>query len=142
MHGHHLMRLKVTLEVSIKAIVNNHANNILIEAERQRRWTGEKDISFFIVSSEDSNSTLIEETASDEGFSGDVFSSTSIATLELELDIQTLLEQMPEDLCKVFQLLQNLTITEAAKLEKVPRTTMSSRSKRLKKYLEEYLLKK
>ena len=130
------------LKSFIKAAVNNHAKNILIEAERQKRWTGEKDISFQMVSEENPSSTLLDETMSDDGFCGDVFSNLSIASIELELDIQTLLERMPADLKQTFHLLQKYSVTDAGKVLNIPRTTMSSRAKRLRKYMEEELLKK
>lgn len=129
------------LKSFIKATVNNHAKNILIEAERQKRWTGEKDISFQMAPEENPSSTLLDETMSDDGFCGDVFSNLNIASIELKIDIQRLLEKMPKDLRKTFHFLKNNSITEAAKILRIPRTTMSSRAKRLRKYLEEELLK-
>jgi DNA-binding transcriptional LysR family regulator len=48
-----------------------------------------------------------------------------------------MLSQMPEALRQTHQLLTEYSVTDAAALLGIPRTTMSSRLKKLKKYLDE-----
>jgi len=127
----------------IKAIINNHARYLVDVATSQKRWTGAPDISLSSpVGDVDEAIDLIDILASADSFCGDVFADLSAESLEFDLDLRRILSEMPNDIKETFNLLTKNSITEAAKLVGVPRTTMSSRAKRLRNYLEECLLKK
>ncbi len=57
------------------------------------------------------------------------------------MDIQKLLADMPEDMRMTYELLKDQSITEAAKTTGIARTTLSSKAKRLRQYLQEFRLK-
>jgi RNA polymerase sigma factor (sigma-70 family) len=126
----------------IKAVVNNCAGMIIREAESQMRWTGQKDMSLStIVGGDDSTMEMIELITGDHSIWGDPFDSSSHQAAELNMDIQKLLAEMPEDIRMTYELLKDHSITEAAKLTGIPRTTLSSKAQRLRQYLEEWSLK-
>lgn len=126
----------------IKAVVNNCAGMIIREAESQMRWTGQKDMSLStIVGGDDSTMEMIELITGDHSIWGDPFDSSSHQAAELNMDIQKLLAGMPEDISMTYELLKDHSITEAAKLTGIPRTTLSSKAQRLRQYLEEWSLK-
>ncbi len=52
------------------------------------------------------------------------------------MDMSKVLAKMPEDIRATYELLKDQSITEASKSTGIPRTTLSSRAKRLRKYLE------
>lgn len=126
----------------IKAVVNNCAGMIIREAESQMRWTGQKDMSLStIVGGDDSTMEMIELITGDHSIWGDPFDSSSHQAAELNMDIQKLLVGMPEDIRTTYELLKDHSITEAAKLTGIPRTTLSSKAQRLRQYLEKWSLK-
>jgi RNA polymerase sigma factor (sigma-70 family) len=119
----------------IKAVVNNRAAEMLREAEAQKRWTGLKTLSLSTPVTDDTDSTIGDQITSDESLWGDVFSAQSQSTAEQTMDAQKLLAQLPDDLRQTYRLLMEYSVTEAAELLGIPRTTMSSRLKKLKKFM-------
>lgn len=122
----------------IKAVVNNRAAEMLREAEAQKRWTGLKTLSLSTPVTDDTDSTIGDQITSDESLWGDVFSAQSQSAAEQSMDTQKLLAQLPDDLRQTYRLLMEYSVTEAAELLGIPRTTMSSRLKKLKKFMEEH----
>lgn len=122
----------------IKAVVNNRAAEMLREAEAQKRWTGLKTLSLSTPIADDTDATIGDQIMSDESLWGDVFSAHSHAVAEQSMDAQKLLAQLPYDLRHTYRLLMEYSVTEAAELLGIPRTTMSSRLKKLKKFMEEH----
>jgi RNA polymerase sigma factor (sigma-70 family) len=122
----------------IKAVVNNRAAEMLREAEAQKRWTGLKTLSLSTPVTDDTDSTIGDQITSDESLWGDVFSAQSQSTAEQSMDAEKLLAQLPDDLRQTYRLLMEYSVTEAAGLLGIPRTTMSSRLKKLKKFMEEH----
>ncbi len=52
------------------------------------------------------------------------------------MDMSKVLADMPEDLRSTYELLKDQSITEASKSTGIARTTLSSRAKRLREYLD------
>ncbi len=126
----------------VKAIVNNCAGMIIREAESQMRWTGQKELSLStIIGSDDSAMEMMDIISGEHSIWGDPFASDSHMAVEQNMDIQKLLEAMPEEIRMTYELLKDQSITEAANATGIPRTTLSSKAKRLRQYLEELRLK-
>ena len=122
----------------IKAVINNRAAEMLREAEAQKRWTGLKTLSLSMPISDDTDATLGDLVTSEQSLWGDVFGTQSQSAAEQSMDTQKLLAQLPDDLRQTYRLLMEYSVTEAAELLGIPRTTMSSRLKKLKKFMEEH----
>ena len=126
----------------IKAVVNNCAGMIIREAESQMRWSGQKEVSLStIIGGDDSTMEMMDLISGDHSVWGDPFESLSHQTIEMNMDIQRVLAEMPEDIRMTYELLKNQSITEAAQSTGIPRTTLSSKAKRLRQYLEDLALK-
>ena len=122
----------------IKAVVNNRAAEILREAEAQKRWTGRKTLSLSTPLADDTDATIGDQITSDESLWGDVFGAQSHSAVEQNMDHERMLAELPKDLRQTYRLLMEYSVTEAAELLGIPRTTMSSRLKKLKKFMEEH----
>ena len=126
----------------VKAVINNRAAEMLRDAEAQKRWTGLKTLSLSTPLADDTDATIGDQITSDESLWGDVFSAQSQSAAEQNMDTQKLLAQLPDDLRQTYRLLMEYSVTEAAELLGIPRTTMSSRLKKLKKFMEDSMGKK
>jgi len=121
----------------IKAAINNCAGMIIREAESQKRWTGQTELSLAtIIGNDDSTTELVDAISSDQSIWGDVFASNSFETVEQNMDLGKVLAEMPEDIRATYDLLKDQSVTEASQATGIPRTTLSSRAKRLRQYLE------
>lgn len=126
----------------IKAVVNNCAGMIIREVESQMRWTGQTELSLStIIGSDDSAMEMMDIISGEHSIWGDAFASSSHMAVEQNMDIQKMLADMPEDIRMIYELLKDQSITEAANATGIPRTTLSSKAKRLRKYLEELRLR-
>jgi RNA polymerase sigma factor (sigma-70 family) len=121
----------------IKSVINNHAINLIAEAETQKRWTGQKELSLStIIGDDESSMELLDSIASEQALWGDSFASSSYLVAEHNMDMNKVLADMPEDIRATYELLKDQSITEASKSTGIPRTTLSSRAKRLREYLD------
>ena len=121
----------------IKAVVNNCAGMIIREAESQMRWTGQKELSLStIIGGDDSATEMMDIISGEDSIWGDPFASSAHHAIEQNMDIKKLLAEMPEDIRMTYELLKDQSITEAAKATGIPRTTLSSKAKRLRQYLK------
>ncbi|PCI00518.1 MAG: hypothetical protein COB76_03360, partial [Alphaproteobacteria bacterium] len=121
----------------IKSVINNHAVNLIAEAETQKRWTGQKELSLStIIGDEESSMELIDAISSEQSIWGDSFASNSYQMADHNMDMSKVLADMPEDLRSTYELLKDQSITEASKSTGIARTTLSSRAKRLREYLD------
>lgn len=126
----------------VKAVINNRAAEMLREAEAQKRWTGLKTLSLSAPLAEDTDATIGDLVTSEESLWGDVFGAQSHGAAEQKMDHERMLAALPKDLRQTYRLLMEHSVTEAAEILGVPRTTMSSRLKKLKKFMEEQGFKK
>lgn len=126
----------------VKAVINNRAAEMLREAEAQKRWTGLKTLSLSTPIAEDGDATLGDLVASEQSLWGDVFGAQSHSAAEQNMDHERMLAELPQDLQQTYRLLMEYSVTEAAELLGIPRTTMSSRLKKLKKFMEDSMGKK
>ena len=121
----------------IKTAVNSRAKKIICDAETQKRWTGQKELSLSTtIGSDDSAMEMMDIISGEHSIWGDPFASSSHLATEQNMDIQKLLEAMPEDIRMIYELLKDRSITEAANATGIPRTTLSSKAKLLRQYLE------
>lgn len=127
----------------IKGVVNDKACMLIRDAERQKRWTGTRTVSLSSpVGTGDEPITLADTLDHEHALWGDVFHSQSQAVAEQALDIQRMLATMPKDLRQAYQVLSEHSVSDAATLLGIPRTTLSSRLKKLRKFVEEYMAQK
>lgn len=126
----------------VKAVINNRAAEMLREAEAQKRWTGLKTLSLSTPMAEDTDATLGDLVTSEESLWGDVFGAQSHGAAEQKMDHERMLAALPKDLRQTYRLLMEHSVTEAAEILGIPRTTMSSRLQKLKKFMEEQGVKK
>jgi RNA polymerase sigma factor (sigma-70 family) len=127
----------------IKTVVNTKALMLVRDAERQKRWTGARMVSLFTpVGDGDDPTTLADVIDHESGLWGSVFQEHSQTFAEQKLDIRRMLTAMPDDLRQTYQALSENSVSEAAILLGIPRTTMSSRLKKLRKFVEDYMAQK
>ena len=126
----------------VKAVINNRAAEMLREAEAQKRWTGLRTLSLSTPIAEDGDATLGDLVSSEQSLWGDVFGAQSHSAAEQKMDHERMLAELPQDLRQTYRLLMEYSVTEAAELLGIPRTTMSSRLKKLKKFMEDSMDKK
>lgn len=127
----------------IKTVVNTKALMLVRDSERQKRWTGARIVSLSTpIGNGEDPTTLADIVDHESGLWGSVFQEQSQAFAEERLDIRRMLITMPEDLQKTYQALSENSVSEAAILLGIPRTTMSSRLKKLRKFVEDYMTQK
>ena len=115
----------------IKTVVNTRALMLVREAEAQKRWTGAKTLSLSAPVDEDADIAL-----------GDTIADPTHLIMEQNADMAKMIAAMPDDLRQTYQLLSEYSVTEAAEMLGIPRTTMSSRLKKLQKFIESYRMEK
>lgn len=115
----------------IKTVVNTRALMLVREAEAQKRWTGVKTLSLSTPVDEDGDIAL-----------GDTIADPTHLIMEQNADMAMMVAAMPDDLRQTYQLLSEYSVTEAAEMLGIPRTTMSSRLKKLQKFIESYRMEK
>lgn len=115
----------------IKTVVNTRALMLVREVEAQKRWTGAKPLSLSAPVDEDGDIAL-----------GDTIADPTHLIMEQNADMAKMIAAMPDDLRQTYQLLSEYSVTEAAEMLGIPRTTMSSRLKKLQKFIESYRMEK
>lgn len=127
----------------IKTVVNTKALMLVRDMERQKRWTGARSMSLSDPLGDGDNAlTLAEVIDSEGGLWGDVFHAQSQIFAEHKMDVGRMLAVMPDDLRQTYRLLSEHSVSEAAAVLGIPRTTMSSRLKKLRKFIEDYMAQK
>ena len=126
----------------VKTVVNNCARNLVLAAERQKHWMGQKELSLSSLISEEGNLERVDSISNEQHLFADPLSSQSHDAIDQQIDIHKWLATLPNDLLETYELLKDYSITEASLKTGVPRTTLSSRLKRLRKHLVEEFLKK
>lgn len=115
----------------IKTVVNTRALMLVREAEAPMRWTGAKTLSLSTPVGEDGDIAL-----------GDTIGDEAHIIMEQSADMARMLAAMPDDLRQTYYLLTEYGVTEAAEMLGIPRTTMSSRLKKLQKFIESHRMEK
>lgn len=115
----------------IKTVVNTRALMLVREAEAQKRWTGAKTLSLSTPVDEEGDIAL-----------GDTIGEATHLIMEQNADMAKMVAAMPDDLRQTYRLLSEYSVTEAADILGIPRTTMSSRLKKLQKFIESYRMEK
>lgn len=127
----------------IKTVVNTKALTLVRDAERQKRWTGVRTASLSDLVGDGSDLLTLGDTIDHEsGLWGNVFHGHSQRVAEQLIDIRRMLAAMPEDVRETYRILSEYSVSEAAALLGIPRTTMSSRLKKLKKFIEGFMNEK
>ena len=122
----------------IKAVINNRAGWIVEEAKRQKRWTGQKDISLSTQVSQDENTIeMIDLFSNEDHVWGDVFASISYISAEQNIDMEYLLSELPPELNDLFYQLQSYSIKDISRNTGLAQSTVFSRVKRLRQFLKE-----
>ena len=84
----------------------------------------------------DDDDTLFIDQLGDTGALWDDKPFESFADLSIQrIDVLKIRESLPDDLQQTFDLMMGHTISEAAEILKIPRTTFLSRVKKLKEHL-------
>ncbi len=127
----------------IKTVVNTKVLMLVRDMERQKRWTGARAVSLSApVGDGDDAVTLADTIDHESGLWGDVFREESQHFAEHRMDVGRMLAAMPDDLRQTYNLLSEYGVSEAAALLGIPRTTMSSRLKKLRKFIEDFMAQK
>lgn len=122
----------------IKAVINNRAGWIVEEAKRQKRWTGQKDISLSTQVFQDENTIeMIDLFSNEDHVWGDVFASISHISAEQKIDMEYLLSELPPELSDLFYQLQSYSIKDISRNTGLAQSTVFSRVKRLRQFLKE-----
>ncbi len=121
----------------IKSIINNHARNLVINAEAQKNWTGQKERSLSETLLDDVDHIELLDTITEAHLPwSDGYAPLSIEALELVMDEERIIRDMPDALRETYHILKDYSVSEAAKLTGIHRSTLSSRAQNLRKYLK------
>ena len=105
------------------------------EITADKRKVRIKEISLDQPAFDDEDTLFIDQLDDAGGLWGDK-PFESFADLSIQrIDILKIRESLPGELQQTFDLVMEHTISEAAEILKIPRTTFSSRVKKLKEYL-------
>ena len=122
----------------IKALINNAAGMIIREAESQMRWTGFKETSLFSELSGESDSiALMDLIGNDDTLWCQSFLTQSHRSVECQMDIQKAISNMPSELRIIYDnIKEEGNVSKAAKALELPITTLCSKVKKLRHYLD------
>ncbi len=119
-----------------RMVINHRSVQMIREITTDKRKVRLKEISLDQPVFSDDEDTLFIDQVMDTGGLWDDKPFESFADLSIQrIDILKIRESLPEDLQQIFDLMMEHTISEAAAILKIPRTTFSSRVKKLKEHL-------
>ena len=122
-------------ETFIRMVINHRSIQMIREITTDKRKVRLKEISLDQPTFDDDETLFIDQLDDTGALWGDK-PFESFADLSIQrIDILKIRESLPEDLQQIFDLVMEHTISEAAEILKIPRTTFSSRVKKLKEYL-------
>lgn len=122
-------------ETFTRMIINHRSIQMIREITADKRKVRLKEISLDQPAFDDEETLLIDQ-LDDTGALWGEKPFESFADLSIQrIDILKIRESLPEDLQQTFDLVVEHSISEAAEILKIPRTTFSSRVKKLKEYL-------
>ena len=122
-------------ETFTRMIINHRSIQMVREITADKRKVRLKEISLDQPAFDDEETLFIDQ-LDDTGALWGEKPFESFADLSIQrIDILKIRESLPEDLQQTFDLVMEHSISEAAEILKIPRTTFSSRVKKLKEYL-------
>lgn len=121
----------------IKTLINNAAGMIIREAESKMRWTGSKEISLFSNVFGEETSILIDLIGNDDVLWCNAFLSQSYQSIEYQVDINKAVSRMPGELRMIYETIKEEgNVSKAAKKLNMPITTLCSKVRKLRDYLD------
>lgn len=118
-----------------RMVINHRSIQMIREITTDKRKVRLKEISLDQPAFDDEETLFIDQLDDTGALWGDK-PFESFADLSIQrIDILKIRESLPEDLQQTFDLVMENSISEAAEILKIPRTTFSSRVKKLKEYL-------
>lgn len=122
-------------ETFTRMVINHRSIQMVREITTDKRKVRLKEISLDQPAFDDEEKLFIDQ-LDDTGALWGEKPFESFADLSIQrIDILKIRESLPEDLQQTFDLVMENSISEAAEILKIPRTTFSSRVKKLKEYL-------
>lgn len=122
-------------ETFTRMVINHRSIQMIREITADKRKVRLKEISLDQPAFDDEETLFIDQ-LDDTGALWGEKPFESFADLSIQrIDILKIREALPEDLQQTFDLVMEHSISEAAEILKIPRTTFSSRVKKLKEYL-------
>ena len=116
-------------------VINHRSIQMIREITTDKRKVRLKEISLDQPTFDDDDTLFIDQLDDTGALWGDK-PFESFADLSIQrIDILKIRESLPDDLQQTFDLMMEHTISEAAAILKIPRTTFSSRVKKLKEHL-------
>lgn len=134
--AHKFDERKSDYETFIRMIINHRAIQLIREITSDKRKVRLKEVSLDApVYCDDEELSFVDLLAETDDLWGDK-PFESFADLSIQrIDVLKIRESLPDDLQQTFDLMMEHTISEAAEILKIPRTTFSSRVKKLKEHL-------
>ncbi|MDP7142645.1 MAG: sigma-70 family RNA polymerase sigma factor [Alphaproteobacteria bacterium] len=122
-------------ETFIRMVINHRSIQMIREITTDKRKVRLKELSLDQPTFDDDETLFIDQLDDTRALWGDK-PFESFADLSIQrIDILKIRESLPADLQQIFDLMMEHTISEAAAILKIPRTTFSSRVKKLKEHL-------
>lgn len=122
-------------ETFTRMVINHRSIQMIREITADKRKVRLKEISLDQPAFDDEETLFIDQLDDMGGLWGEK-PFESFADLSIQrIDVLKIRESLPADLQKTFDLVMEHSISEAAEILKIPRTTFSSRVKKLKEYL-------
>lgn len=122
-------------ETFTRMIINHRSIQMIREITADKRKVRLKEISLDQPAFDDDETLFIDQ-LDDTGALWGEKPFESFADLSIQrIDVLKIRESLPADLQQTFDLVMEHSISEAAEILKIPRTTFSSRVKKLKEYL-------
>jgi RNA polymerase sigma factor (sigma-70 family) len=122
-------------DVFTRMVINHRSIQMIREITADKRKVRIKEVSLDQPAFDDEETLFIDQLDDTGGLWGDK-PFESFADLSIQrIDILKIRESLPGELQQTFDLVMEHTISEAAEILKIPRTTFSSRVKKLKEYL-------
>lgn len=122
-------------ETFTRMVINHRSIQMIREITADKRKVRLKEISLDQPTFDDEETLFIDQ-LDDTGALWGEKPFESFADLSIQrIDILKIRESLPADLQQTFDLVMEHSISEAAEILKIPRTTFSSRVKKLKEYL-------
>ena len=119
-------------------VLNNRARDLIDKVKAQRRKADTSTISLHDTTDDDNNYFLIDSIEEHYTFSEDREIDFT-ERINFDLDLQTIINKLPQDLQELYALLQIMNISDIAKLKNVSRTTIHSKINQIKRKISNFI---